>query len=402
MTTNSDIAVIVAAAGSSSRMGGGIKKEYLPLDRGTVLSGAVKIFLKSLYPEYRICALVVTVPPAGQDGARRALECDEEFMSLSEKTGIRAEFVEGGGTRQDSVRNALEFIAEKGMTPELVAVHDGARPFVSAQTVLLTVDTAAGTGAAVPGVTPVDTQKQTDENGFISAHLERSRLSAVQTPQVFGFRRFLDAHRKCAGDGCQYTDDTEIWGKYCGSVKVVKGDEANIKLTFAGDYRKKSGADMEEIRTGIGYDIHRLVPGRRLVLGGIDFAYEKGEDGHSDGDALFHAVTDAVLGAAGLGDIGSFFPPEDMKWKDADSAGLLRSVMEKIREAGWRVGNIDCVIKLEKPKFLPYRDKVIKSVADALGTEEHRVFVKAKTGEKMGPVGTGDAVEATAVCLLVR
>lgn len=156
------------------------------------------------------------------------------------------------------------------------------------------------------------------------------------------------------------------------------------------------------IRVGLGYDIHRLIEGRPLILGGIVLPFEKGEDGHSDGDVLFHAITDAVLGASGLGDIGSFFPPEDMKWKDADSAVLLQTVMEKVRAAGWHIENLDCVVKLEKPKFIPYRQQVIESIARVLQIAPDQVFVKAKTGEKLPPVGTGDAIEATAVCLLSK
>ena len=156
------------------------------------------------------------------------------------------------------------------------------------------------------------------------------------------------------------------------------------------------------IRIGLGWDLHRLMQGRKLILGGIVLPFEKGEDGHSDGDVLFHAITDAVLGAAGLGDIGSFFPPEDPQWKDADSAKLLQTVMEKVRAAGWHIENLDCVVKLEKPKFIPYRQQVIESVARTLQIKPDQVFVKAKTGEKLPPVGTGDAVEATAVCLLSK
>ena len=156
------------------------------------------------------------------------------------------------------------------------------------------------------------------------------------------------------------------------------------------------------IRVGLGCDLHRLISGRKLILGGVVLPFEKGEDGHSDGDVLFHAITDAVLGASGLGDIGSFFPPEDPQWKDADSSALLKTVMQKVRAAGWKVENIDCVIKLEKPKFIPYRKQVIESVAAALGVSTDQVFVKAKTGEKLPPVGTSDAVEAEAVCLLSR
>ena len=154
------------------------------------------------------------------------------------------------------------------------------------------------------------------------------------------------------------------------------------------------------IRVGLGYDLHRLVEGRRLILGGVLFDFEKGEDGHSDGDVLLHAITDALLGAAGLGDIGSYFPPEDAKWKDADSADLLRAAWKDVKAAGWSLVNLDCVIKLEKPKFLPLRRDVIQSIAAILGVDEKQVFVKAKTGEKLPPVGTSEAVEAQVVCLL--
>lgn len=156
------------------------------------------------------------------------------------------------------------------------------------------------------------------------------------------------------------------------------------------------------IRVGLGYDIHRLIEGRRLLLGGVELPFEKGEDGHSDGDVLYHAITDAILGASGLGDIGSFFPPEDMRWKDADSAELLKTVMQKVRDAGWHIENLDCVVKLEKPKFIPYRQQVIESIARTLDVAPDQVFVKAKTGEKLPPVGTSDAVEATVVCLLSK
>ncbi len=156
------------------------------------------------------------------------------------------------------------------------------------------------------------------------------------------------------------------------------------------------------IRVGLGYDLHRLIEGRRLILGGVVFDFEKGEDGHSDGDVLLHAVTDALLGAAGLGDIGSYFPPEDAKWKDADSAELLRAVWKDVQAAGWSLVNLDCVIKLERPKFLQKRRDVILSIARILGVEETQIFVKAKTGEKLPPVGTSEAVEAQVVCLLEK
>lgn len=156
------------------------------------------------------------------------------------------------------------------------------------------------------------------------------------------------------------------------------------------------------IRVGLGYDLHRLVEGRKLIIGGVEFPFNKGEDGHSDGDVLLHAITDSVLGASGLGDIGSYFPPEDPKWKDADSADLLRAVMKDVKAAGWIIENLDCVVKLEKPKFLPKRQEVINSIAEILEVQPNQVFVKAKTGEKIAPIGTSDAIEAEAVVLLKK
>lgn len=156
------------------------------------------------------------------------------------------------------------------------------------------------------------------------------------------------------------------------------------------------------IRIGLGCDLHRLVEGRKLMLGGVQFEFEKGEDGHSDGDVLLHAITDALLGASGLGDIGSYFPPDQNKWKDADSAFLLKTVWADVQKAGWKLENLDCVIKLEKPKFLSHRQKVIESIASILGVNSDQIFVKAKTGEKLPPVGTSDAVEAECVCLLSK
>lgn len=156
------------------------------------------------------------------------------------------------------------------------------------------------------------------------------------------------------------------------------------------------------IRVGLGYDIHKLVEGRKLILGGVVFDYSKGEDGHSDGDVLYHAIIDSLLGASGLGDIGSFFPPEDMQYKDIDSGYLAKIVIEKIYAENWKIENIDCVIKIEKPKFIPYRDEVIGSIAKVLKIDKSQIFVKAKTGEKMGDVGLGNAVEVWCTCLLSK
>ena len=386
------IGIVICAAGFSTRFGSSVKKEYLPLETGTVLSTSVKKFINAL----NISALVITVPHNGTEQAKAALFNDP---SINYPENIF--FTEGGSTRQESVYNALLTLQSLKNPPEYVLIHDGARPFVTEKIITDTINAAILHGAAAPGTTPVDTQKLLDENNFIVEHLQRSRMSAIQTPQGFKLKELLEAHKKALQDKKEYTDATEIWGKYCGKVMAVQGDAANKKITYASDYDKKEKT-MNTIRTGLGYDIHRLVEGRKLIIGGVDFPFEKGEDGHSDGDALLHAITDALLGASGMGDIGSFFPPEEVKWKDADSKELLKTVWNEVKKAGWQIENIDCVVKLEKPKFLPRRNEVIDSIAKVLEVENSRVFVKAKTGEKMDSVGSGNAIEAWVTCLLSK
>ncbi len=402
-TLTNRVYLVVVAAGSSTRMGG-LKKEYLPLEEGTVLSRAVRSFLEA----YPITKIAIAIPKGGQRQAEEALFTDSKLKQLS--ANIPLILAEGGKTRQESVLNALSAIADKTETPvnnDLVLIHDGARPFVTKKIITDTIEAAAKFGASVPALQPVDTQKEISSDGFIKRHLERKNLAAVQTPQAFKFKELFEAHKKAALDGCSYTDDTEIWGKYCGKVKIVEGDSINKKITYKSDLQMLNSEehpkkDNKMIRTGLGYDLHKLVEGRKLMLGGIEIPFEKGEDGHSDGDVLLHAITDALLGASAMGDIGSFFPPEEAKWKDADSKMLLKTVWQEITQKGWKLENLDCVIALEKPKFIPYREKVIQSIAGVLEVNSDQIFVKAKTGEKIGKIGRGEAIEAFATCLLSK
>ncbi len=395
------IAVIICAAGSSSRMGKNVKKEYLPLEEGTVLSVCAKQFINSINPDI----FAITIPKNDEKNAKNALFFDLSVKSALEQKNKTLLFVEGGKTRQESVFNALCSLQKLTQKPDFVLIHDGARPFVTNQIICDVLSETIKFGAAAPGTTPVDTQKTIDSENFIAEHLNRSSMIAIQTPQGFKFEPLLIAHKKAKNDNKEYTDDTEIWGKYAGKVKIVQGDILNKKITFKSDYKSKNSngkSNMEKIRTGLGYDLHRLVEGRKLLIGGIEFPFEKGEDGHSDGDALLHAITDALLGASALGDIGSFFPPEEAKWKDANSIELLKTVWQKVKQNGWKLINLDCVVKLEKPKFLPKRNEVIKNIANALEVSEEQVFVKAKTGEKLDSVGSGNAIEAFATCLLYK
>ena len=394
-----DVAVVITAAGSSTRIGAGIKKEYLPLKHGTVLSESARAFLKAVPVQF----LVITHPEGRKTDAENALFSDREISNLSKNTKIV--FTAGGKDRESSVFNALKTLAAAGFSPNgIVLVHDGARPFVSESVIVRVLESARAGGAAVPALEPVDTQKEISADKKIVRHLKRAHLAAVQTPQGFLFAPFFSAHKKAAENPLDFTDDTEIWDEFAdsGRVTVVSGDAANTKLTFASDLERLKKQEAQVIHTGLGYDLHPLVEGRALVLGGVEIPSERGELGHSDGDALLHAITDALLGAAGLGDIGSYFPPEEPEWKDADSATLLQTVWRDVTAAGWSLVNLDAVVLLERPKFLPYRDSVRQSIARILGVAAETVFVKAKTGEKMGKIGRGEAVEVFASCLLQK
>ena len=225
---HSKIAIIITAAGSSTRIGSGIKKEYLPYNKGTVLSSCAETFLNACSCDFEITDFIVTCPKGGRE------DCEKALASLSNKD-IKITIAEGAETRQKSVYNGL--LAVHG-NPDIVLIHDGARPFVSEELIRATLAAATEFGAAVPGLTPTDTQKEINEEGFIVRHLVRSSLSAVQTPQCFEYSKLLSAHERAAQDGREYTDDTEIWGAYCGRVKVVPGEVNNIKITYPADLEK--------------------------------------------------------------------------------------------------------------------------------------------------------------------
>lgn len=239
-TKTSKIAIVVTAAGSSTRIGGTTKKEYLPLNKGTVLSSCAKTFLKALLSQnFEITDLIITHPKDNEQQCYDVVSADKELnkllYALHHEYGKSLELVPGSDTRQKSVYNALKAI--KG-NPDIVLIHDGARPFVTDKIILDTIEAVEKYGAAVPGITPTDTQKEIDENGLIIRHLQRSLLTAVQTPQGFEYTSLLQAHEKAIADGKEYTDDTEIWGQYVGTVKVVPGDVNNIKITYPADLEK--------------------------------------------------------------------------------------------------------------------------------------------------------------------
>jgi 2-C-methyl-D-erythritol 4-phosphate cytidylyltransferase/2-C-methyl-D-erythritol 2,4-cyclodiphosphate synthase len=282
----------------------------------------------------------------------------------------------------------------------VVLVHDAARPWVAADTIDAVLASARVNGACIPLSDLPDTPKTISAGGFIETHLERASVKAAQTPQGFALASLAAAHGVAAAEGWTCTDDASIWDRYVGKVASVPGDRKNRKITFREDLSAEE--DRIAFRIGEGWDIHPLESGRRLLLGGIRIEHDKGEAGHSDGDVLWHAIIDALIGAAALGDIGSHFPPSDPRWKDADSGHLARIAADKVREAGWRLGNVDCTVILEKPRLGPYREAICASIAETLGLPRSAVSVKAKTNEGFGEIGSGNAIEARAVALLAH
>jgi 2-C-methyl-D-erythritol 4-phosphate cytidylyltransferase/2-C-methyl-D-erythritol 2,4-cyclodiphosphate synthase len=401
------IAALVTAAGSSERFGGR-KKELLALDGRSILDRSLSPFLDLPGLE----ALVVTAPPGREAELRGAL--DAGSLAALERLGPgRFSVVAGGSGRRDSVRLGLEALAQavghRG-SPEgedlaalddvVVLVHDGARPWASSDLADRVARSAADCGASVPVLPLVDTPKELCPDGTVTRHPPRSSLGGAQTPQGFRLGTILAAHRRAAAEGQDCTDDAELWDRYVGPVAFVPGETDNRKVTYAGDIAASATRALPS-RMGQGWDLHRLVPGRPLLLGGVPVPSDLGEDAHSDGDVLLHAVIDAMLGAAALGDIGAHFPPSDEKWRGADSRDLTRRALALVSEAGWRIGNLDCTIVIERPRLGPYKESIRSSLAECLDVPTDAVSVKAKTKEGVDAVGEGRAVEAFAIASLV-
>jgi 2-C-methyl-D-erythritol 4-phosphate cytidylyltransferase/2-C-methyl-D-erythritol 2,4-cyclodiphosphate synthase len=385
--------VVVPAAGSGSRMGANVKKTYIEVAGRPLLAHTLDRL--SSVPDIRRIWLVVA--PEDVDYCRHSVIARHAIPKI-------ASVLEGGATRQESVYRGLQAIP---LDVETVLVHDGARPGVSADVIRRVVEGVAETGAATAAIPVKDTLRRADADGFAGDGLDRANLWRIQTPQ--GFRRalILEAHRRASERGIAATDDACLVELLGVRVRLVLGDERDVKVTTPDDIALVEPllASREhaavEIRTGIGYDIHQLVAGRRLVLGGVTIPHEKGLLGHSDADALAHALCDALLGAAGLGDIGTHFPDTDAQFRDADSMNLLRKTVALV-SARFRVLNVDATVKAQEPRLNPYVGAIRERLASALGIAVDRVNVKAKTGERLGPVGEGRAIETEAVATLMR
>ena len=369
------VTAIIVAAGASRRMGFDKLSYRLP-DGRTVLETSCALF--AAHPAVDELVLVA--------GGNRP-QCEVIAAACPKPCTV----VQGGTTRADSVRSGLA--AAKG---QLVAIHDAARPFASAEIITAALQAAAESGAAAPAVPVKDTIKVADQDGKVVATPDRATLYAVQTPQCFDRALYLQALETVSGEKASLvTDDCSLFELAGLPVTLTAGDYANLKITTKEDLQKE-----KTMRIGHGYDVHRLVEDRKLILGGVEVPYEKGLLGHSDADVLLHAVMDAVLGAAALGDIGQHFPDTDPAYKGADSLALTREVAKIIAAHGYKVGNIDATILCQRPKLAPYIPAMRRNIADAFGLPLDAVSVKATTEEHLGFTGEGLGIAAHAVALI--
>jgi len=386
------VTAIIAAAGRGERFGGGLPKQLVTLGGRSILERSVDAFVL----HERITDLIVALPT----------ELVAEVPPYLRARSKRIEIVEGGNRRQDSVACAF---ARVPTAADIVVVHDAARPLVTAALIERTIDAAATYGAALAAVAATDTVKRADERGFVLDTLPRHGIFLAQTPQAFRTTLLREALAS-ADAAAEATDEASLIERAGHCVQLVDGDPRNLKITTADDLAAAEAlieavSGRRTIRTsalriGNGYDLHRLVPGRRLVLGGVTVPFDKGLAGHSDADAVCHAVTDAILGAAGAGDIGRHFPDSDPAWKDADSIALLTRAGEIVVGAGFTVLNVDVVVIAERPKLAPYADAMRARIAQAIGITPGQVSVKSKTNEGVGSIGAGDSIAVHAVALI--
>jgi 2-C-methyl-D-erythritol 4-phosphate cytidylyltransferase/2-C-methyl-D-erythritol 2,4-cyclodiphosphate synthase len=306
--------------------------------------------------------------------------------------------VHGGAARQASVRAGLE--ALEAQRPDLVLVHDAARPFASDALITRAIATARASGAAVPVIPVADTVKTVDAAGAVTGTIDRAQLRMVQTPQAFAFAALLAAHRKAQAAGREdFTDDAALMEWAGGKVTTFEGEAGNVKLTTSEDFARAEAAKLmalSDVRTGFGFDVHQFGHGDHVMLGGVRIPHKQGLSGHSDADVVLHALVDAILGALADGDIGVHFPPSDPQWRGASSDRFLAFAVERLRARGGHIAHLDVTVVCEAPRIGPHRDAIRSRVAEIAGISIDRVGVKATTSEKMGFTGRGEGMAAFA------
>ena len=387
------IAAVVVAAGRGTRAArsGLGPKQYAPLAGEPLLRHTLRRLLASPV----ITCLQVVIHPDDRETYEASIHGLPKERLLAP--------VAGGDTRQASVRAGLEALADH--PPDYVLIHDAARPFVEPEVVhrvLAALDSADG---AIPGLPVADTLKRACTEGCIAGTVQRQGLWRAQTPQGFRFGPILAAHRQAASQAADYTDDAAVAEAAGLRVALVMGSERNRKITTAEDMdmaeREITGAPIPDIRCGSGLDVHSFAPGDHVWLGGVRIPHTHRLEGHSDADVALHALTDALLGAIGDGDIGQYFPPSDERWRGAASRIFLEDAVRRVRQRGGRVGNVDITILCEAPRIGPQRDAMRAAIAEMLGISVDRVGVKATTTERLGFIGRGEGIVAMATATVV-
>jgi 2-C-methyl-D-erythritol 4-phosphate cytidylyltransferase/2-C-methyl-D-erythritol 2,4-cyclodiphosphate synthase len=393
------VTAILAAGGRGTRLGAAVPKQMLMLGGRSILQRS----FETLDAVQSLSEIIVALPP----------ELASEPPSFLKSSKNRVRIVEGGATRHESVANAFALV--KDNPQDRVMIHDAARPLATVGLFERMVQASRDANAAIAAVRAIDTVKRGQSAPgagsffpLITETLPRDTIYLAQTPQIFSYHALADGielGRRSPGA----TDEAALVEQAGHPVSLVDGEAGNIKITTEEDLRVAeamlshgdpvSAALMPRI--GVGYDLHRLEPGRKLILGGVVIPHETGLIGHSDADVLCHALTDAILGAAAQGDIGRHFPDTDIRWKDADSIHLLSAATAIVRQAGFGVVNLDAVVIAELPKLAPHIDNIRLSIARAVGVDVSVVSVKGKTNEKVGALGRNEAIAVHAVALLV-
>ena len=370
-------AAIVVAAGKGLRAGQPLPKQFAIWRGKPLVRHSVEALLAAGAEP-----VVVVIPEGAEDIAAEALAGLDGCL-----------LVPGGETRQISVANALERLAAH--VPDRVLIHDAARPALFRPVIERLIDAIGEHPGAIP-VLPVVDSLAIDESGTMAGSAQRETLRRVQTPQAFRFADIAAAHRDWPGEPTA-GDDAQVLRAAGGTIALVEGDEVLRKLTFAEDFMP----DRPTVRTGMGFDVHRLETGEELWLGGVLVPHDRGLSGHSDADVALHALVDALLGAIGNGDIGSHFPPSDPQWKGARSSRFVEHAATLVGAAGYAIANVDLTIICEAPKIGPHRDAMRARIAQLLAIDLDRVSVKATTTERLGLTGRGEGIAAQAVATLV-
>ena len=385
------VVAIVAAGGRGERLGAGMPKQLLTVGGESILRRSIRLVAE----HDRIDEIVVVLPP------ELAAEAPADLCAPGKPLRI----VAGGARRQDSVRLGFEAIRGRA---DIVVIHDAARPFASADLVSRTIDAAAESGAALAALPASDTVKLASAGSggtiIVERTVPRERVYMAQTPQAFR-ADVLAAAIEAGRGGAVATDEAALAEAAGFPVRIVAGETTNLKITTMTDLKAAEAIAAGErapatVRVGIGYDLHRLVEGRPLVLGGVTVPAEKGLAGHSDVDVLAHAMTDAILGAIARGDIGRHFPDTDPQWKDASSLAMLAYAVSLAAEAGYDIVNVDAVVIAERPKLAPHIETIRASLAAVLGIEAARISLKGKTNEGVDAIGRGEAMAVHAVVLV--